>query len=114
VSIEIIDNPLITSLEQDLLGAFGNFPEELYLIAIGSDKYACNNATLPDEQNINGIACFPSLDDATSYMGMLAGLSGETKKFPFSEAREIAKSKPVLDAMFLFDANRIVEIHFVR
>jgi hypothetical protein len=114
VAIEIIENPLITSLEQDLLGGFGNFPDELYLIAVGDDKYACNNATLPDQQNVNGLACFPALDDAVSYMGMLAGLSGETKKFPFGEARDIAKSKPVLDAMFLFDENRIVEVHFVK
>jgi hypothetical protein len=114
MAIEIIDNPLITSLEQDLLGGFGSFPDEIYLIGVGENKYACNNATLPDGQNINGLACFASLDDATGYMGMLTGLSGDTKKFAFNEAREIAKSKPVLDAMFLFDGSRIVEVHFVK
>lgn len=45
MAIELIDNPLITSLEDDLMGSFGSFPEEIYLISVGEGKYACNNAT---------------------------------------------------------------------
>lgn len=114
MAIELLDNPLITSLEEDMMGSFGSFPEEIYLIDMGDGKFACNNATTPDGMTVNGLACFPSPDDATTYMGDLAGLSGKIKKSSFQEAREIAKSKEVLDCLFLFAGNRIVEIHFVR
>ena len=112
--IETIENPLITSLEQDMLGAFGNFPDNLLLISMGGDKYAANNATLPDGQSVNGLACFPTPDDAITYSGLLQGLDGEFVKKTFAEAREIAQSKPVLDALFLFVDGKIVEVHFVR
>jgi hypothetical protein len=112
--IETIENPLITSLEQDMMGSFGNFPEEIYLISVGDGKHAANNATLPDGSKVNGLACFPTPDDATAYMGLLAGLSGSLQKTDFPQAREIAKSKPILDCLFLFMDGRIVEIHFVK
>ena len=112
--IETIDNPLITSLEQDMLGSFGNFPESVYLISMGDGKYAANNATTPDGMSVNGIACFPTPDDATTYMGLLAGLSGEMVKKSFAEARDIAKSKPIIDCLFLFIDGKIIEIHFVK
>lgn len=101
-------------LEEEELGGFGGFPDKIYLISVGADKYAANNATLPDGGNINGLACFPDPDEATTYMGLLAGLSGEIVSKSFEEAREIAKSKPVLSALFLFSAGRIVEVHYVR
>jgi hypothetical protein len=41
-------------------------------------------------------------------------LSGDTKRVSFEDAREIAKGKPVLDSLLLWDNSRIVEIHFVR
>lgn len=114
MAIELIDNPLITSLEDDLMGSFGSFPEEIYLISVGEGKYACNNATTPDGMQVNGLACFPSPDDATSYMTDANGMSGDIKKSSFNDAREIAKSKPVLDSLLLFAGTRIVEIHFIR
>jgi len=112
--IETIDNPLITSLEQDMMGSFGNFPEEIYLISMGDGKYAANNATMPDGEKINGLACFPTPGDAKTYMDMLSGLSGTLQATSFPEAREIAKSKPILECLFLFMDGRIVEIHYVR
>ncbi len=114
MAIEIIDNPLITSLEEDLMGSFGSFPEEIYLISVGDNRFACNNATTPDGMQVNGLACFPSPDDATTYMSSENGLPGDIKKSSFNDAREIAKSKPVLDCLFLFAGIQIVEIHFVR
>lgn len=101
-------------LEEFELGGFGGFPDKVFLISVGGDKYAANNATLPDGQNINGLACFPDADEATTYMGMLAGLSGEIVSKSFEEAREIAKGKPVLSALFLFSGGKIVEVHYVR
>ncbi len=81
---------------------------------MGGDKYACNNATAPDGQRLDGLATFPNPDEATTYMGLLAGLGGDIVSKSFEEAREIAKSKPVLSCLFLFVGGRIVEIHFVR
>ena len=101
-------------LDESMLGGFGGFPDKVYLISVGGDKYACNNATLTDGEAINGLACFPDPDEATTYMGLLAGLSGEIVSKTFEEAREIAASKPVLHAMFLFASGRIVEVHWVR
>lgn len=114
MAIELIDNPLITSLEEDLMGSFGSFPEEIYLISVGDNLYACNNATTPDGMQVNGLACFPSPDDATTYMASENGLHGNIKKSSFNDAREIAKGKPVLDCLLLFAGIQIVEIHFIR
>jgi len=103
----------ITLIEEEL-GGFGGFPDKLFLISVGGDKYAANNATAPDGTDLNGLACFPSPDDATTYMGLLAGLSGDIVGKTFEEAREIAKGKPKLNCLLLFVDGRIVEIHFIR
>jgi len=110
----ISDRPAGIILEESELGGFGGFPDKLYLISVGGDKYACNNATAPDGQRLDGLATFPDADEATTYMGLLAGLSGDIVAKTFEEAREIAKSKPVLSCLFLFVAGHIVEIHFVK
>lgn len=109
-----LDRPLDTTLEEDLLGGFGGFPDRVFLISVGGDKYAANNATLPDGQKVDGLACFPSADDATTYMGLLAGLNGEIVGKSFEEARQIAISKPKLQCLFLFVDGHIAEVHWVR
>lgn len=111
---EILDNPSGITLIEGELGGFGGFPDKLFLISVGGDKYAANNATAPDGTPLDGLACFPSPDDATTYMGLLAGLSGDIVGKTFEEAREIAKGKPKLNCLLLFVAGHIVEIHFVR
>ncbi len=110
----VIGSPGGIILEEELLEGFGGFPNQLFLISVGQDKYAANNATLPDGQSVNGLACFPSADDATSYMGILAGLSGEIVSKSFEDARQIAIGKPVLSCLFLFVDGRIVDVHWVR
>ncbi|MFI5384933.1 MAG: hypothetical protein ACHQ50_02325 [Fimbriimonadales bacterium] len=107
-------NPSGITLIEEELGGFGGFPDKLFLISVGDDLYAANNATAPDRTILDGLACFPSPDDATTYMGLLAGLSGEIVAKSFEEAREIAKGKPKLNCLLLFLAGHIVEIHFVR
>jgi len=111
---QLIDNPSGTILEEIQLGGYGGFPDSLFLISVGGDKYACNNATLPDGQVLDGLATFPDADEATTYMGLLAGLNGEIVRKSFEQAREIAKSKPRLSCLFLFVGGHIVEVHFVR
>lgn len=113
--VELVDNPLITSLEEDLLGGFGGFPGEVLLISVGDDLWAANNATLPDGGSVNGLACFKTPDDASSYAGSLGGLDGEFIKKKFDDARDIAIRKERLQALFLFvDDAKIAEIHFVK
>ncbi len=113
-AIETIENPLITSLEEDLLGGFGSFPDKIYLISVGGDRYAANNATLPDGQVADGLACFPTPDDATTYMSSPDGMNGEMVSKKFDEAREIAIGKPRLNSLLLFQGTQIVEVHFIR
>jgi hypothetical protein len=111
---QTLDSPGGITLLEEQLGGFGGFPDKVFVIACGNNTFAANNVTLPDGQSTNGLATFPSADDATTYMGLLAGLSGDIVSKTFEEAREIAKSKPTLTCLLLFVDGRIVEIHFVR
>jgi hypothetical protein len=112
---DLIDRPPAgIVLDEELLKGYDSFPGNVFLISVGGDKYACNNATLTDGQKINGLACFPSADDATAYMGLLGGLSGSIVGKSFEEAREIAIAKPVLSALFLFVDGKIIDVHYIR
>lgn len=111
---QISESPLGINLEEFLGEPYGNFPNQLYLISVGEDRYAANNATLPDGQNADGLACFPDPDEATTYMGLLAGLSGDIVAKSFEEARDIVKSKEKLTCLFLFVGGKIVEVHYVK
>ncbi|CAN1528385.1 hypothetical protein MCEMSE15_01309 [Fimbriimonadaceae bacterium] len=111
---ETIERPAPLQLDEAMMGGFGGFPDRVYLISVGDNKFASNNVTLPDQQNVNGLACFPTPDDATTYMGLLAGLSGDIVAKPFEEAREIAVSKPILSCLLLFQGSQIVDVHWIR
>lgn len=108
------DAPSMFELEEAMLGGYGGFPETLFLIEVAEGKFAANNVSLPDGQVINGLASFPSADDAVAYMGLLAGLNGDIVKRSFEEARQIAISKPILHALLLFVDGKIVDIVYVR
>lgn len=112
--LRIESAPDMFQITEEMMGGYGGFPENVFLISPGDDKYAANNVTLPDGEKVNGLAAFPSPDDATSYMAMLAGLSGEIVGKSFEEARQIAISKPVLSCLLLFHDNHIVDICYVR
>lgn len=114
MAIELLENPLISSFDEGMWESISNFPDEIYLISVGDGKYACNNASTPDGMVVNGLSCFPSVDDAIGYMAQPGMLSGDTKRVSFEDARQIAKGKPILDSLLLWDNSRIVEIHFVR
>lgn len=111
---DLVDSPLGLQLDESMLEGFGGFPNALFLINVRGDLYAANNATLPDGQTVDGLATFPDADEATTYMGLLAGLSGEIVKKTFEEARQIAVSKPRLMCMFLFVGGKIADLHWVR
>jgi len=105
--------PDVFTLDESMLGGYGDFPDSLYLISVGDGKYAANNVTM-GETTHNGLAAFPSLDDLTVYSNLLAGLNGDPVRKTFEEAREIAISKPVLDCILLFIDGSVVDVHFVR
>jgi hypothetical protein len=109
---ELIDSPI--QLEESNLEGYGGFHSALYLINVTGDKFAANCATLQDGQTVNGLATFPDPDEATTYMGLLAGLSGDIVKKSFDEAREIAISKPALSCLFLFVGGQIADVHWIR
>ena len=111
---DLLENPMIEQLDESMLEGYGNFPTTVYLIGMGGDRYAANNATLSDGQSIDGLATFPDPDEATTYMSLLAGLSGEIVKKSYEEARNIAISKPRLMCMFLFIGGKIADVQWVR
>lgn len=96
--------------------SYGHFPGRVYLIQVSEGMYAANNVTLADQTSINGLAAFPSPDDATTYMSldMAKGISGDLVAKSFEEARQIAIDKPKLHAVLLFVDGRVVDIAFVR
>lgn len=103
------------TIEREKLGGFGAFPENILLISIGGGKYACNcGHSIPDKMPVDGLACFPTQEDATIYMSLPAGLSGETVPKTFNEAREIAKSKPHLNCLMLFVEGKIRALHWLK
>lgn len=108
--------PLGISLEEDMLEGHGLFGDRIYLIKVGENLYAANNVSLPDGQQINGLAAFLTPDDATSYMklDMARGISGEIQGKAFEDARQLAISKPKLSAILLFAANHIIDVCWVR
>lgn len=106
--------PDAITLDESMLGGYGGFPDQIYLISVGDGKYAANNVSLSDGQSINGLAAFPSLDDVVVYNGLLAGLGGDPVKKSFEEARKIAISKPTLSCLLLFVDGVIVDVHYVR
>lgn len=105
--------PDLFTLDESMLGGYGGFPDSVYLLSVGDDKYAANNVTM-GETTHNGLAAFPSLDDLTVYTGLLAGLNGDPVRKTFEEARQIAISKPVLDCVLLFVDGTVADVHFVR
>ena len=113
----LLDRPplgLDDPLDEDLLGSFGGFPESLFMISLGDGKYAANNATLQDGTVLDGLAVFPTDQDAELYTLNKNGLNGEIVQKSFTDAREIAISKPKINSLLLFQNNRIVEYHWVR
>ena len=111
---QTVQTPSGTILEEIELGGYGAFPDQLYVISVALLQAYRSSPTLPDGQNADGLATFPDPDEATTYMGLLAGLSGEIKPVKFEDAREIVKRKPRLSCLFLFLGGRIVEVHYVK
>ena len=112
--LELTSAPTGITLDEELLGGYGGFPDRLFLIQVAEGKFAANNATLSDGQVVDGLACFPTPDDAMVYTGLLGGLNGEVVGKSFEEARQIAISKPKLSCLLLFVNGSIVDIHHVR
>jgi len=92
------------------------FPDSLFVIRVEGSRYAANSATLPDGQSINGLACFPEMDDVDEYVALPddRGMSGEVLQQSFDRVRNIAKSKAVLQGLLLFVHGKIVDYHYIR
>jgi len=101
-------------VEKEALVSLGRFPENIWMISLADGLFAANNATLPDARFINGLACFLSGDEAHLYIEAHPEMSGDPKQWTFNECREIAKSRPVIDALLLFVKVKIIEVHFIR
>lgn len=93
---------------------FSDFPSDLWVLQCPDGKHWCINATLPDLEEIDGLACFESEVQAVRYESSCAMLGGSAKPVPFDTAREIAKSIPRADAILLVKNSKVVDFHYVR
>jgi hypothetical protein len=99
---------------EPLVGGFGKFPENFYLIRVEEDKFASNNATAPDGSSLDGLACFPTLEDVEVYTCSEKGIGGVGVPTTWDEARDLAKCKPQLNSLLLFRKDKIVDFHYVQ
>lgn len=93
------------------------YPEEVVLIELGEDLYACVNVT-PDpvrepDWTINALAAFIDMEEAAIFE-MQNGLKGRRVSKTFAQAREIAVSKPVLQAVAVQRNGTTFQLHYVR
>jgi hypothetical protein len=110
----VIERPSELLDLSEFFNGYGEFPGNLYVIQPTEGKYAANNVTLKDGTVTNGLATFPTTDDATTYMASLNGMGGKIVRKTFDEARQIAIDRPALTCILLFKNAEIVDFVFVR
>jgi len=112
--IDEIDSGIDTK-DQELLAIQNNFPEDLILISLGNNRYAAVNSTTPgsDPMVANLIAVFANKEQAEIWE-KIWNLSGEHVDKKFSEAREIACSKPNIWGLGLQVNGQTHDIHWIK
>ena len=101
---------MIQTIEETFLSLDIDFPEKIWLLELGS-KHMCY---LHD--GVNGLSCFENKESAEFYQkekkNDFPGL--KISQYTFDEARDIAKSKPQIQCLFLQDDINNIRIHYVR
>jgi hypothetical protein len=94
-----------------------DFPENLILINITGDTYACINTT-PDPVNdptfsVNAIVAFLDEEEANIYKAKWK-MSGKNVNKTFQEARKIAIAKETIQAIAVQRNGTTFQLHYVR
>ncbi len=116
--IELLDPNVITESSNSLEGTSG-FPDTIFVIAFGNNKFAAVNATTPppDPMTLELLSSFLTESDASTYFANVASQlppGGEVKSMLFEEFREIAKSKPAIKGIALWVKGAIALIHYTN
>lgn len=89
----------------------GGFPSSIYII---QDPQEREHALIEiPEMGLTGLACFSSESRAAAFTEGTE-LSSNTTFISFEYAREIALSKPGVNALMLADNEKNVIVHYVR
>jgi len=100
----------IKNMDNPILGLDNSFPENLWLLELGG-KHFCHTF-----EELNGVSCFENIKNALEIKTLLAtqfpGIF--VSNYTFDEAREIAKSKPNIQCLFLLDNPDNIKIHYIR
>jgi hypothetical protein len=101
--------------DDDLLDGDDSFPDSLVMISLGGGKFAAVNVTTsgPDPVTVGLLAVFASEKEAEKWETVY-GLTGKRVTKTFTEARELAVSKPSIYGLGLQQEASTVAIHWVR
>lgn len=107
-----------TPVDKDFLSHFGAFPENVWLIHVVDDKYACNSVTTPgpDPMAVNGLAVFLNKAETDVYLSTFGSIPGTTPKAvqsTYEAARKMAKDKH-LDCLILWKDGIMSDLNFVN
>ena len=116
--IELLDPKVIEESSNELEGQSG-FPDTIFVIAFGNNKFAAVNATTPkpDPMDLELLSSFITEPEAKTYLENTASQlppGGEVKSMLFEEFRDIAKSKPSIKGIALWIKGRIALIHYTN
>lgn len=114
----VLDRPGIVIEENpgETLGSDIGWPSSISMIYLGNSKYAAVNVGhVGDEQGIEGnfLACFESQDDVDAFERKYS-FGGQVVQKTFSDAREIAVSKPNIHGLSLQRDAKSVDLHWVK
>lgn len=114
----VLDRPGVVIGENpgEALGSDAGWPNSISMIYLGNAKYAAVNVgNVGDEQGIEGnfLACFESQQDVDALEAKYH-FGGEVVQKSFSEAREIAVSKPNIHGLSLQRDAMSAQLHWVK
>lgn len=116
ITLDPLQELLERTDDSDIFDGY-EFPENLILIRVGEDAYACINTT-PDPIadatfNVNAIVAFLDEEEATIYKAKWK-MSGTNVNKTFQEARKIAISKETIQAIAVQRNGTTFQLHYVR
>lgn len=114
----VLDRPGVVIEENpgETLGSDIGWPSSISMIYLGNSKYAAvnvGNVNGQDGVEGNFLACFESQEDVTAFEAKYH-FGGQVVQKSFSDAREIAVSKPNIHGLSLQRDAMSAQLHWVK